>query len=48
MLGRDLTERSLREGLEHTYRVQARLAPTAEERVRLVDKANLVRPRSLF
>ncbi|MEM7325327.1 MAG: tetratricopeptide repeat protein [Actinomycetota bacterium] len=48
MLGRDLTERSLREGLEHTYRIQARLAPTAEERVRLVDKANLVRPRSLF
>ncbi|MEM7275156.1 MAG: tetratricopeptide repeat protein [Actinomycetota bacterium] len=48
MLGRELTERSLREGLEHTYRIQARLAPNADERVRLVDRANRVRPRSLF
>ncbi len=48
MLGRELNEKSLREGLEHTYRTQARLAPTDAERIRLVDKANAVRPRSLF
>ncbi len=48
MLGRDLSEKSLREGLEHTYRIQARLATSDEERIRLVDKANAVRPRSLF
>ncbi|MEL6981496.1 MAG: tetratricopeptide repeat protein, partial [Actinomycetota bacterium] len=48
MLGRTLTEKSLREGLEQTYRTQARLATSPEERVRLVDRANAVRPRSLF
>ncbi len=48
MLGRELTEKSLREGLEHTYRIQARLANSDDERIRLVDKANAVRPRSLF
>ncbi len=48
MLGQELNERSLREGLEHTYRVQARLAGSDEERIRLVDRANSVRPRSLF
>ncbi len=48
ILGRELTEKSLREGLEQTYRTQARLATSADERVRLVDLANSVRPRSLF
>lgn len=48
VLGRELSERDLREGLERTYRTQARLAATAEERVRLVDRANTIRPRSLF
>ncbi len=48
MLGRELNERSLREGLEQTYRVLARLATSDEERIRLVDRANSVRPRSLF
>ena len=48
MLGRELSERSLREGLEQTYRTQARLATSDEDRVRLVDRANAVRPRSLF
>jgi serine/threonine-protein kinase PknG len=48
VLGRELNEKSLREGLEHTYRIQARLASSEEERIRLVDKANAVRPRSLF
>ncbi len=48
MLGRPLTEKSLREGLEQTYRTQARLATSPEQRERLVDRANAVRPRSLF
>jgi serine/threonine-protein kinase PknG len=48
MLGRPLSEKSLREGLEQTYRTQARLATSTDERVRLVDLANAVRPRSLF
>jgi serine/threonine-protein kinase PknG len=48
MLGRELNERSLQLGLEHTYRTQARLAPSPAERIRLVDLANAVRPRSLF
>ncbi|MEM9564112.1 MAG: tetratricopeptide repeat protein [Actinomycetota bacterium] len=48
ILGRELTEKSLREGLEQTYRTQARLATSPDERVRLVDLANSVRPRSLF
>ncbi len=48
LLGKELEERSLREGLEQTYRIQARLANSDEERIRLVDKANAVRPRSLF
>ncbi len=48
MLGRELSEKSLREGLEETYRTQARLATTEAERIRLVDRANAVRPRSLF
>ena len=48
VLGRELNEKSLREGLEHTYRIQARLASSDEERIRLVDKANSIRPRSFF
>ncbi len=48
VLGRELNERSLREGLEQTYRVQARLATSDDERIRLVDKANAIRPRSFF
>jgi serine/threonine-protein kinase PknG len=48
MLGQELNERSLQLGLEQTYRVQARLAATPADRVRLVDLANAVRPRSLF
>ncbi|MDH3680819.1 MAG: serine/threonine-protein kinase PknG [Acidimicrobiia bacterium] len=47
MLGQDLNERSLRLGLEQTYRTQARLATQEAERIRLIDKANSVRPRSL-
>ena len=48
MLGRELSERSLREGLEQTYRTLARLADDGAERIRLVDKANGVRSRSLL
>jgi serine/threonine-protein kinase PknG len=47
VLGEPLTERRLREGLERAYRALAHLAPTADERIRLVDLANQVRPRTL-
>jgi serine/threonine-protein kinase PknG len=47
VLGEPLTERRMRCGLERSYRALARLASTAEERIRLVDQANEVRPRSL-
>ncbi len=48
LLGRELDERSLRLGLEQTYRTLARLSDSQHERVALVDKANRIRPRSLF
>ncbi|HSS09440.1 MAG TPA: tetratricopeptide repeat protein [Acidimicrobiales bacterium] len=47
VLGEPLTERRLREGLERAYRTLAHLAPTPDERIRLVDLANHVRPRTL-
>jgi serine/threonine-protein kinase PknG len=46
LLGCELTERSLRFGLEKAYRAQARLAPDSGRRIALVDKANDVRPRT--
>ena len=46
-LGEPLTERRLREGLERAYRTLAHLAATPEDRIRLVDLANQVRPRTL-
>ncbi|HJZ61323.1 MAG TPA: tetratricopeptide repeat protein [Miltoncostaeaceae bacterium] len=46
VLGRSLSERDLREGLERNYRELARLAPTRDERIRMVDDANRVRPRT--
>jgi serine/threonine-protein kinase PknG len=46
LLGCDLTERSLRFGLEKAYRAQARLAPDSRRRIELVDRANDVRPRT--
>ena len=46
LLGCELTERSLRFGLEKAYRAQARLAPDSGRRIELVDKANDVRPRT--
>ena len=48
LLGRSLTERELREGLEETYRLQARMAPDGPSRTALIDRANRVRPWSLF
>jgi serine/threonine-protein kinase PknG len=46
LAGHPLTELDLRLGLEHTYRSLARVASTASERIRLVDSANRVRPRT--
>jgi serine/threonine-protein kinase PknG len=46
ILGRPFTETALRSGLESTYRDIARTAKTARERNELVDRANLVRPRT--
>jgi serine/threonine-protein kinase PknG len=48
LLGCQIDERSLRHGLERTYREQARLSSDPDDRIRLVDLANTVRPRSLF
>jgi serine/threonine-protein kinase PknG len=42
-----LDERELRFGIEGGYRELAHHATTAEERVRLVDRANAMRPRTL-
>ena len=47
VLGQPLEERSLRLGLEHTLRTLAHLSVGAEK-IRLVDEANRVRPRTLF
>ena len=44
--GRPLVETDLRLGLERTYRSLAAVAPTQAERIRLVDEANRVRPRT--
>jgi serine/threonine-protein kinase PknG len=44
--GRPLVESDLRVGLERAYRSLASVAATAAERVRLVDEANRVRPRT--
>ena len=44
--GRGLVDTDLRRGLERTYRSLAAVAPTPAERIRLVDEANRVRPRT--
>jgi serine/threonine-protein kinase PknG len=46
ILGQPVEERSLRFGLESSYRSMARLA-TGEERISLIDRANAARPRTL-
>ncbi|HZM84798.1 MAG TPA: tetratricopeptide repeat protein [Candidatus Limnocylindrales bacterium] len=49
VLGCKLSERELRFGLEREYRALARLAPPrSDERVRLIDRANGLRPRTLI
>jgi serine/threonine-protein kinase PknG len=45
--GAPLEARELRTALEQTYRSMAKLAPTAPERVALIDRANEARPRTL-
>ena len=47
LAGAAFDEDDLRRGLERTYRSLAKLAPTDEERFRLVDQANTNRPRTL-
>jgi serine/threonine-protein kinase PknG len=46
VLGHPVVERELRFGLEDSYRTLARLATARAERIRLVDQANAVRPRT--
>ncbi|CAL9461592.1 Serine_threonine-protein kinase PknG [Streptomyces sp. enrichment culture] len=46
LLGSGLDERGLRFGLERSYRTLARLAPSGEERIDLVERANRYRPRT--
>jgi serine/threonine-protein kinase PknG len=46
LLGCPLTDRALRTSLERTYRARARAAETTADRIRLVDAANRVRPRT--
>ncbi|WNI15525.1 tetratricopeptide repeat protein [Actinacidiphila sp. ITFR-21] len=46
LLGAGLTERDLRLGLEHSYRVLARLAQQGGARIELVERANRFRPRT--
>jgi serine/threonine-protein kinase PknG len=48
LLGEPVTEVRLRLGLERAYRTLARLAPTAGERIGLIDRANQARPRTLW
>jgi serine/threonine-protein kinase PknG len=46
ILGCQLTERSIRFGLENSYRALARLTPDDASRIQLVDMANAIRPRT--
>jgi serine/threonine-protein kinase PknG len=48
LVGRPLRPRELRLGLEEAYRDLARLASARTDRIRLVDAANGVRPRTLL
>ncbi|REE97504.1 serine/threonine-protein kinase [Thermomonospora umbrina] len=48
VLGAPMAEDPLRRRLEETYRGLARLADDPEARLRLVDRANAVRPRTLW
>jgi serine/threonine-protein kinase PknG len=48
LLGAPLTEAALRRRLERAYRELARLAQGSEQRHTLVNRANTIRPRTLF
>lgn len=48
LLGEPVTEVRLRLGLERAYRALARLAPSAQERIQLIDRANQARPRTMW
>jgi serine/threonine-protein kinase PknG len=47
LLDRPLTADGMRAGLEATYRELARFAPTAGDRVQLIDLANFFRPTTI-
>jgi serine/threonine-protein kinase PknG len=47
VLGHEFSELGIRLGLEETYRELARRAASVDERIRLVDRANHVRPRTV-
>jgi serine/threonine-protein kinase PknG len=47
ILGYPLDENGMRSGLEAAYRALARYSSSTDERIRLVDHANRVRPRTL-
>ena len=47
VLGHELTDDGIRTGLERTYRELANYAAEPAERIRLVDEANRLRPRTL-
>jgi serine/threonine-protein kinase PknG len=47
ILGQPLAEVDLRKGLEKSLRPMAHLT-AGDEKIRLVDEANRVRPRALF
>jgi serine/threonine-protein kinase PknG len=46
LFGHELSERDVRLGLEESYRTLAHQAPNGADRIRLVDQANRVRPRT--
>lgn len=48
LFGEPVTEVRIRLGLERAYRTLARLAPSAEERIGYIDRANQARPRTLW
>jgi serine/threonine-protein kinase PknG len=48
LLGASLDEPDIRRALERAYRDRGRAATNAADRIRLVDRANAVRPMSLF
>ena len=48
LLGRPMASGALRKGMERTFRRLARHATSGRERVRLVDSANRVRPRTFW